>query len=195
MLPLMVPMMGGLGGRVPLRSTITPYELAVASGSWRTQLLGDRLAARQANGAVLDARAAGDRELVSVACRDIPPRVRQAIRQAVVVTVVGMTCRLPTSSRIRRRGDRHDQRAFCGDAAVLLPLKALGAMGGAGVACHGHGTALNGFLPGSWDHLDCQLWDHPARLAGGSWLRPFDHRVRSVDVEVIRGGIQGGRRG
>ena len=33
---------------------------------------------------------------------------------------------------------------------------------------HEHGTALSGFLPGSWDHLDCQSWDHTARLAGGS---------------------------
>src|SRR4051794_15880105 len=36
------------------------------------------------------------------------------------------------------------------------------------VACHEHGTALNGFLPASWDHLGCQSWDHPACLAGGS---------------------------
>ena len=39
------------------------------------------------------------------------------------------------------------------------------------VACHEHGTALSGFLPASWDHLGCQSWDHPARLAGGSSVR------------------------
>jgi hypothetical protein len=28
------------------------------------------------------------------------------------------------------------------------------------VACHEHGTGLSGFLPRSWDHRGCQLWDH-----------------------------------
>jgi RNA polymerase sigma-70 factor (ECF subfamily) len=56
----------------------------------------------------------------------------------------------------------------------------------ADVACHEHGTVLSGFLPGSWDHLDCQSWDHPARLAGGSRVRPFDRLVSVVDVEVVR---------
>ncbi len=58
------------------------------------------------------------------------------------------------------------------------------------VACHEHGMALNGFLPASWDHVDCHLWDRPARLAGGSWLSPFDHRVVSVDVEVFAMGFR-----
>lgn len=64
------------------------------------------------------------------------------------------------------------------------------------VACHEHGTGVGGFLPGSWDHLGCQLWDHPARLVGGSWVRSFDRDVVvfGVVVEVGRG-IQGGRRG
>jgi hypothetical protein len=63
------------------------------------------------------------------------------------------------------------------------------------VACHEHGTALSGFLPASWDHLDCQLWDHPACRAGRSLVRSFDRRVVSEDVEVGSGGVQGGRRG
>lgn len=54
------------------------------------------------------------------------------------------------------------------------------------VACHEHGTALSGFLPGSWDHLGCQSWDHPARLPGGSSDRSLDHLVSVVDVEVQR---------
>lgn len=61
------------------------------------------------------------------------------------------------------------------------------------VACHEYGTTVGGFLPGSWDHLNCQLWDHPASLAGGSSARLFDRRVRVLDVEVIGGGIQGGQ--
>ena len=63
------------------------------------------------------------------------------------------------------------------------------------VACHEYGTALSGFLPASWDHLGCQSWDHPARLAGGSSVHPLDRRVMSVDAEVVSGGIQGGQRG
>ena len=63
------------------------------------------------------------------------------------------------------------------------------------VACHEHGTALSGFLPGSWDHLGCQSWDHPARLAGGFWVRSLTARVMSVDAEVVEGGFQGGQRG
>lgn len=47
-------------------------------------------------------------------------------------------------------------------------------LGTRGVACHEHGTALSGSLPGSWDHLDCQSWDHPARLAGGFLVCSFD---------------------
>ena len=61
------------------------------------------------------------------------------------------------------------------------------------VACHKHGTTLNVFLPASWDHLGCQSWDHPARLAGWSLVRVFDAHVVFADVEVISGGIQGGR--
>jgi len=64
-----------------------------------------------------------------------------------------------------------------------------------GVACHEHGTAVAGFLPTSWDHLDCQSWDHPARLAVSSFVCSLTHRVLFVDVEVSSIGIQGGRRG
>ena len=63
------------------------------------------------------------------------------------------------------------------------------------VACHEHGTALSGFLPGSWDHLGCQLWDHPARLVGGCLVGSLTRHVRFVDVEVIQHGIQGGQCG
>ena len=63
------------------------------------------------------------------------------------------------------------------------------------VACHEHGTAVSGFLPVLWDHLDCQSWDRPARHAGRPWVHSFDHRVVSEDVEVSGGGVQGGRRG
>lgn len=63
------------------------------------------------------------------------------------------------------------------------------------VACHEHGTGLTGFLPGSWDHLGCQSWDHPARLAGGSLECSLTARVMSVDAEVVERGIQGGQRG
>ena len=56
--------------------------------------------------------------------------------------------------------------------------------GAACVACHEHGTVLSGFLPDSWDHLDGQLWDHPARLAGGSPVASSDHLVSVVGVEV-----------
>ena len=62
------------------------------------------------------------------------------------------------------------------------------------VVCHEHGTAVGGFLPGLWDHLNCQLWDHPASLARESSVRRFDRRVRVIDVEVISDGIQGGQR-
>lgn len=65
----------------------------------------------------------------------------------------------------------------------------------AAVACHEHGTGLSGFLPGSWDHLGCQSWDHPARLAGGPWDRSLTAHVMTVDVEVVERGIQGGQRG
>jgi hypothetical protein len=63
------------------------------------------------------------------------------------------------------------------------------------VACHEHGTAVGGLLPGSWDHLFCQSWDHPARLAGGSWVGSLTACVVIVDVEVSADGIQGGQRG
>jgi hypothetical protein len=63
------------------------------------------------------------------------------------------------------------------------------------VACHEHGTALSGFLPGSWDHLDCQSWDHPARLAGGRSVCSLTAHVVFLDVEVIERGIQGGQCG
>ena len=54
----------------------------------------------------------------------------------------------------------------------------------AAVACHEHGTSVAGFLPGSWDHLGCQLWDRPARRAGGSWVGSLNRRVGVVGVEV-----------
>ncbi len=63
------------------------------------------------------------------------------------------------------------------------------------VACHEHGTALSRFLPGSWDHLGCQLWDHPARLVGGCLVGSLTRHIRFVDVEVIQHGIQGGQCG
>ncbi len=54
------------------------------------------------------------------------------------------------------------------------------------VACHEHGTALSGFLPGSWDHLDCQSWDHPVCLAGGFAAGSCDRLVSVVDGKVER---------
>ncbi len=63
------------------------------------------------------------------------------------------------------------------------------------VACHEHGTALRGFLPSSWDHLECQSWDHPVRLAGGCLVCSLTAHVLFVDVEVIGRGIQGGQCG
>ena len=63
------------------------------------------------------------------------------------------------------------------------------------VACHEHGTGVAGFLPGSWDHLDCQSWDHPACLAGGSWVGSLDRRVGVTGTEVYGRGIQGGQCG
>ena len=71
----------------------------------------------------------------------------------------------------------------------------LGRSGGRGVACHEHGTALSGFLPAPWDHLDCQSWDHPARRVEGSSVCSLTRHVLFVDVEVIKRGIQGGRCG
>jgi len=52
------------------------------------------------------------------------------------------------------------------------------------VASHEHGTALSGFLPSSWDHLGCQLWDHRARLAGGCAVRSLTRHVIFCDVAV-----------
>ncbi len=63
------------------------------------------------------------------------------------------------------------------------------------VACHEHGTVLSGFLPGSWDHLDCQLWDHPARLAERSSVGSLTAHVMLCDVEVTGRGISGGQCG
>ena len=63
------------------------------------------------------------------------------------------------------------------------------------VACHEHGTGVAGFLPGSWDHLDCQSWDHPACRAGGSWVSSLDRRVGVAVMEVYGRGIQGGQCG
>ena len=63
------------------------------------------------------------------------------------------------------------------------------------VACHEHGTGVAGFLPGSWDHLDCQSWDHPACRAGGSWVGSLDRRVVVAVMEVYGRGIQGGQCG
>jgi len=53
-----------------------------------------------------------------------------------------------------------------------------------GVGCHEHGTAVGGFLPVVWEHLFCESWDHPGRLAGGSWTCSLTARVMTVDVEV-----------
>src|SRR5690349_1814901 len=36
-----------------------------------------------------------------------------------------------------------------------------------GVACHDHGTTLTRFLPRSWDHRNCQSWDHLRRACRG----------------------------
>ena len=66
---------------------------------------------------------------------------------------------------------------------------------GEDVACHEHGTGVAGFLPGSWDHLDCQSWDHPACRAGGSWVSSLDRRVGVAVMEVYGRGIQGGQCG
>lgn len=63
------------------------------------------------------------------------------------------------------------------------------------VACHEHGTGVAGFLPGSWDHLGCQLWDHRACRVGGSLVSSLDRFVSVVDVEVRGRGIQGGQCG
>lgn len=54
------------------------------------------------------------------------------------------------------------------------------------VACHEDGTGVAGFLPGSWDHLGCQSWDHPARLPGESRDSSFDRRVGVAVTEGQR---------
>ena len=54
------------------------------------------------------------------------------------------------------------------------------------VACHEHGTGVAGFLPSSWDHLDCQSWDHPARRVGGPDDGSLDPLVGVVGVEGLR---------
>ncbi len=54
------------------------------------------------------------------------------------------------------------------------------------VACHEHGTGVAGYLPGSWDHLDCQSWDHPARRVGGLVDGSLDQHVGVVGVEGQR---------
>lgn len=59
------------------------------------------------------------------------------------------------------------------------------------VACHDHGTTVGGFLPASWDYLGCQSRDHPARRVGGASVRSLTRHVSFVDVDIIRGGIQG----
>ena len=64
-----------------------------------------------------------------------------------------------------------------------------------GVACHEHGTGVAGFLPCSWDHLDCQLWDHPARRVGGPVNGSLDRCVGVAVMEVYERGIQGGQCG
>ena len=45
------------------------------------------------------------------------------------------------------------------------------------VVCLEYGTTVGGFLPGSWDHLTSQLWDHTASFADGFSGQLFDHRV------------------
>jgi len=86
--------------------------------------------------------------------------------------------------------DNRGEPAHVSRPGVLVDIKGL-----LSVACHEHGTALSGFLPGSWDHLGCQLWDHPARLVGGCLVGSLTRHVRFVDVEVIQHGIQGGQCG
>ncbi|MDP3971426.1 MAG: hypothetical protein Q8P61_00750, partial [Candidatus Nanopelagicales bacterium] len=64
------------------------------------------------------------------------------------------------------------------------------------VACHVHGTGLIGFLPGSWDHLSCQLLDHLSACCGSGFLvLPLDLRFMFFDAEVGSGGFQGGQCG
>ncbi len=63
------------------------------------------------------------------------------------------------------------------------------------VACQEDGTAVARFLPPSWDHLFSQSWDRPACCAGESFVSLFDHCVSVLNVEVSRGGFQGGQRG
>ena len=50
------------------------------------------------------------------------------------------------------------------------------------VACHEHGTVLTDYLPGSWDHLNCQSWDRPAL---SRWPRG------ALVDSVLRGSFEG----
>jgi hypothetical protein len=63
------------------------------------------------------------------------------------------------------------------------------------VACQRVGTGWGCFLPGSWDRLGCQSWDHPARLAEAGGGSSLTRRVMSFGTEVSGYGIQGGQRG
>jgi len=49
------------------------------------------------------------------------------------------------------------------------------------VACHEHGTTLNGFLPVSWDHVVASYGTTRRVAWGGSSARLFDFRVMFVD--------------
>jgi hypothetical protein len=112
---------GGVG-RLPRRATGVPDERNLLQRSWRTQSLPDSLAAYRANRVALGARTVSDRELITVACRDLSPSVRQVIRQAVAVKVVGMTNRCRTSSRIFRGTDQCNRPAFRAVAVGALPV-------------------------------------------------------------------------
>ena len=63
------------------------------------------------------------------------------------------------------------------------------------VACQRVGTGWGWCLPGPWDRLGCQLWDHPARLAEAGGGSSLTRRVTSFGTEVSGYGIQGGQRG
>jgi hypothetical protein len=71
----------------------------------------------------------------------------------------------------------------------------LGTSARIGVACQRVGTGWGCFLPGSWDRLGCQSWDHPARLAEAGGGSSLTRRVMSFGTEVSGYGIQGGQRG
>jgi hypothetical protein len=62
------------------------------------------------------------------------------------------------------------------------------------VACHEHGTTLNGSLPASWDHLVASYGTTQRVVRVESSARLLDFHAMFVDVEVNSRGVQGGRR-